>query len=1031
MAFGKIRNSLIRGEKGTIWYVDIYQKDFVGTSTEFDMQGEGFVIKWKGSGGTRDRTFIGSECVLNIYIQNNSDENFLYNDILKKGEKNHYIKIYKNGTTENELWWYGWIQPGFDAIQNTPYPYVSKITSTDSYGYYTKLKKDTLSGEGEKNQAKSIANHIFEFGSVMDIDGVDTPIGASKNWVRTAINWWRPQDYGGSVATDPFYIYGAAKGAFAKETKYDDEGNISNFDEAYNYKRSDVFDGCLKTFNTIGFLAEGFYTFLQPNSLFDNEQGTLSVVEGGYQATIPSNINTVLTIDQSSNVILGGSAFTYEPSYESVTADFVLGGTDFFISPSADLTTSFVPGGIQVETNQAEYLTLDFSARHIENFLASDFTFGTTAPDGGPYSQTPTVRNSSFLTTATLVVSVTNGTTTKYLTNLNLNTPNQLKWVTNPASVIIARGYNNASVNNALQTSFSYGLLNNTISTQGVPVTGGSVIIDDSTGPCSAGITPGSFGLGKSFSTNIRFIANIEPPNIQGDISIQLTASNDYYQVGEYLNGQQEQFSYQDITNPTPGSESTTCVSINLSVNGNTEFEDVSGSFQYSSSQTEVPSSESYDLGEIKLGGTELNKLYSIQKQVITQWQPVVEFQVGNPAVPNLRNITQLLTHEFLALQIEPLEILQAEIQSNNISPLRLLKYSLNDDEAFKLYSFLGGTFKAQSEIMSGEWYNVGRGAETTIIVDDTPESKSLILPNTQTPSNIINQNVLQTSSIYDSNLASDNYGITDTIIDSGFAIDKFEIDGLTSAKIYDNQKLRLSYPDGTNSVIVTSRSEIATGVTQILVDSFIPNLIYPIGSVISCVNSDLTNVITGGGTPGGSNKEVQFNDSGAFGAEAGFEYDKTTDFLSADNIEGRHYGENTGFRTQTVGTAFKYMLAPSDFSVSANLSANIYTRNSGGSVQPDSNGARDNSIFAMVFLPIGYRITGFRVSTSSSLSVSLTKGDISNTTITNIFTGTSNQGNSLTTAETIAVNKYYLLKVGTSATSDAIYGGEISLEKI
>ena len=187
----------------------------------------------------------------------------------------------------------------------------------------------------------------------------------------------------------------------------------------------------------------------------------------------------------------------------------------------------------------------------------------------------------------------------------------------------------------------------------------------------------------------------------------------------------------------------------------------------------------------------------------------------------------------------------------------------------------------------------------------------------------------------------------------------------------------------------------------------------------------------TGGASVAGANKEVQFNDNGAFGAEAGFEYDKTTDFLSADNIEGRHYGENTGFRTQTVGSAFKYMLAPSDFSVSAHLSTTIYTRNNGGSVQPSSNAGRENSIFAMVFLPIGYRITGFRVSTNVTRSVSLTKGDISNTTITNIFTGTSNTGNSLTTAETIAVNKYYLLKVEVSATTDAIYGGEISLEKI
>ena len=40
-----------------------------------------------------------------------------------------------------------------------------------------------------------------------------------------------------------------------------------------------------------------------------------------------------------------------------------------------------------------------------------------------------------------------------------------------------------------------------------------------------------------------------------------------------------------------------------------------------------------------------------------------------------------------------------------------------------------------------------------------------------------------------------------------------------------------------------------------------------------------------GGGTPGGSNTQVQFNDSGAFGGDAGLTYNKTTDTLTATNL--------------------------------------------------------------------------------------------------------------------------------------------------
>lgn len=43
--------------------------------------------------------------------------------------------------------------------------------------------------------------------------------------------------------------------------------------------------------------------------------------------------------------------------------------------------------------------------------------------------------------------------------------------------------------------------------------------------------------------------------------------------------------------------------------------------------------------------------------------------------------------------------------------------------------------------------------------------------------------------------------------------------------------------------------------------------------------------VPAGGGTPGGSDKQVQFNNTGAFGGEAGFEYDATTNTLTVSNI--------------------------------------------------------------------------------------------------------------------------------------------------
>ena len=845
MAFGKIRHTQILGEKGTTWYVEIWQRDYTGSSIECDLQGEGFEIKWSGQGNTRDRTFIGSECSINLYIKNNIDENFLYEELLKKGEQYHYVRIYKNNINDVGLWWFGWIQPGFDSIQNAPYPYSTKISATDSYGYFTKRKESQLSGEVTKKTPLPISNHLLDFGSEMQFatsttDSTITPNPGLRQWLRMAIDWWRPEDtYQGS---NPFDIYATTIGAFTERTKYDDEGNVSNFDEAYQYKKSDVIDGSLKAFNTIGFLAEGYYYFIQPNSLVNNNNGTLNVWQrrlGVLGSTSVGNVDTVLAIDQSNNIILGGSTLMYDPSFESVRLDYVLGGTSFYISPTADLTTSFVAGAIQLPTTTDDFLSLNFHAIHREQITSSQFSFGSL------YDYTGEVRASSFKTTAFLIVSITDGTTTKYLKEPSLSIDGaglaKFIWTTTPTTITIKLGYD-SNVGDYLSINYLNTTQSNPIYSQNFFGT----FTDDTVGPCAFQEFPNDTTPNHKFRTDINFSADIEAPGIQGDVSIELTATNDYSQVipqTSFPGGNINSYSYQPLNDPTPTSISTVCSDINLSVAGNGEFSSEAYKLEYQANQTQVTSSESYDLKELKIGSSEIDKMFSVQhfNSSTKQWESSTEFQRGNPSPDDPDNISQLLVNEFLALQVEPLEILQADIQSNNISPLRLIKYSLNDDSSIKYYSFLGGTFKAQSEIMSGEWYKVNDDIQ--YVTSGTTSEKGLIVPDSQTPTNVLNQSVLSVNNIIQTDLSNDNIGVIDTAIPSNTSDDKVQIDGTTSSKVYNNQELVLSYPDGSNAIVVKSRSESNKGATQVLLDDFITNIIYPVGSILRPLKSDLTNV--------------------------------------------------------------------------------------------------------------------------------------------------------------------------------------------
>ena len=533
---------------------------------------------------------------------------------------------------------------------------------------------------------------------------------------------------------------------------------------------------------------------------------------------------------------------TYEPSYESVNVDFILGPTNFYITPGTDLTSSFVAGSIQLPVLSDDLLSLNFHAVHKENFNANQFTYTSSLAN-------PVIRNSTFLTTATLIISITDGTTTKYLQSpgSTASASSTFSWVASgsPLSITIGRGYDASSVVNALPSVFTVGQSSNFQNTS-PPYSGPNQVIigpNDDIGPCRVGFTPGSFGNGLSFRTDIDFAANVQAPGIIGDVSVQMTASNNYSQYGTETLGGFTQYYIVDINDPTPISQSTEGEVIFMSPLGDTEFVETGTGFRYSASQNEITSSESFDLGDLSIGSTAQNKLYSVQhfNSTTNQWESSLGFQRGNPSTDVPLNINQLLVNEYLSLQVEPLEVLQADLQSNDISPLKMLKYSLNSDSSFKNYSFLGGTFKAQSEIMSGEWYKIDDGEE--YVTSSTPVFIGINNPISQNPTNVLDQAVSATTNIIQSDFGIDNIGVIDTAIPSNTSADKVQIDGTTSGKVYDNQELVLSYPDGSNPIVLKSRSESNKGATQVLLDTFKTGMIYPVGSILRPLKSDLTNV--------------------------------------------------------------------------------------------------------------------------------------------------------------------------------------------
>jgi len=1098
--FAKYRHSNIKGDKGTDWNIEIWKSGYSGSSTEFDMQGEGFKVTWNGSGGTRTNRFLGSDCSVSMFIKNNSDEDFAY-DVLTSGFQSYYIRVYKGVVSNDNIWWFGWIQPSFDKLENTPFPYVYNLIATDSIGYFNKKKSLKFASEDEKNNSSSISS-LFTFflestdyglslggdnptnlategnfpdpspdwdiqptwtipsgGGQIDYDGTitkyirqnlnssvvagsdytisftisnladgesaqlslknyngqhffnsntltytsngnyqvsgtslynssgfritghvgdsfsltdvfitnslvenRTPSPTNTEWLRMSSNWWRDGDSGDYGSINPLSKYSISSGAFAEETKYNDDGSLAVGGNPLEFKQQDVFNGMLKLFNLKGFLAEGKYNFIQPNLLATNANGdllTYSYKGFGFGST-SENISTILTINQSENVILSGSTFIYEPPLESATIAYSQESSIFKVSEGTNFEGNEVVVGY-TNYNTGRH-TLEFKVINKINVLDSDFVLGDSK----------SVFSNTYRNSCSLSIKLSNGTDDYYLQEASDS--NILIWTLSNAVVLsidIQRGYfadNYNPVNNVNIMNIPGGISN-------------SNDWDDSGWiPCSTNQDDNST-THPYFNTYVFFTGESQSPPISGNVTIETNTSNTYYERNSSGAG-----NVNLVNTPTPTSNTTLVSSVTYTPTELNESENISSDVVYKASQTDTIAIDTQDLGHTPIGqrltetatiSQSADKLYSVQYTESGIKKPAVQgFRNGNSG--EYRPILQLIVNEYLDLQSKPLEILQADIQSSDISPLKLLKYSLNQDSSFKNYAFLGGTFSAQSEIMSGEWYNVRD--YSVGIVDDTP----LMTGEFPLNPNINNNNNFKQDlkSIHKSNhnLFSENSIATvDTLIESSNSTTSIGVGSSLKSDIAENQKLKLTYPDGSNAITVTVTDAYNDSATSLSVSSFDSVIDYPIGSILSAAPYEAVSLMQR--------------------------------YVSSGNVN---------FRSSGVNNIQEMNFLPHDFNLTSNPSVGVGSNDLGGSIRIASATA---NMYAQKLISKGKTITKVNIFGSANFAFRVYVGFIFNDTTTLVGSGTANTELDIT--DIVGTSRNYItIQIDVGSASEKVYGG-------
>ena len=934
-SFGIIRTSKILGEVGSVWYVQLWKKDYTGSASEALLHGEGFTVKWNGQGGTRDRQFMESECVLNVLVNSSADED-LMNDIYVSGDKNYYVRIYKNGFAKANVWWFGWVNPSFSKIENISYPYESSIKATDSIGTFSKQKEAQLT-TAEYNYTYKINNHIVDFGNASSIFDYKTdlitngdflsntnswnlasswslhsgggsidfngafgriyqpgvsiaqgddvtisftleniavggsigllftnelnnslvvsqyiyytengvyvikgsalqsatgikiypasagsttfsitnisivaglesnpnPSPTNNKWFYTAVDWWRDGD--AYQSDDPFYLYRIAKSPYRRD--------VEQFPE--NYLKYDVLKGALKIFNTVGFLSNGRYNFIQPSVYQDNLTGNIRFYqykEGVNRDTTAEVENHILHIDGTTNANKGslnrGSTFTFEPPLEDVSASYLGGNPTIDIPSNVEASNYINVGNLQEDPLNTEgYLKIRLDFVHHERFDENQVS--SQLPSGYDLA------SHRIVTKFTWQIKLTDGSSTYWLANTN-PVFNTYAWVTTePTSNIVYSGYMSAQPNPSLMSITPIHLTNT-----------------------------GDTYRARSYYNDLHFNAPLPP--VTGSVEVKVNGENTYYRWNEnndntfLLQSQPSTFIVNEDFFSHLGS-----VGSSISDSNSEAVNEGQTGIKYYANNTGQTAAEAFDLGDIKIGNNGSQDTQNSQNIFNVQYlnaagnavSALQGFSSGNTG--DFVNITNLLCREFLSFQTEPLEVFQATIRSSDISPLSLLKYDINNaiPHTYKYYTFLGGTFKAQSEEMSGEWYKVNKA------------TASIGLPSVAfrgIPPSLPNKNNIQGLKKVNESINNLNaIAVITADIPITTSINKLSFSSVSTGKVYHGQKLILHTANNVEYLIVTVNGTQAAGVSSINVDTITTTNFFPAGATLSVLVNDLSNVIT------------------------------------------------------------------------------------------------------------------------------------------------------------------------------------------
>tara|TARA_R110002020_G_scaffold101665_1_gene239306 strand:+ start:12943 stop:17019 length:4077 start_codon:yes stop_codon:yes gene_type:complete len=996
----------------------------VKQAAEFTCRGNGFDLSYQGGDKTYD--LIKPSNLTFIMNVDNATLNQFPKDIIESTESRFSIRVYKDDTYSSEndytptglgykLFWLGFINKRIMSKKDDCYPFDLKVVCTD--GIQSLKNKDFKKLNGDTFQGTE--NLVGYLTDIIDLLDVGNAYGSNGLALATRVNWYEGSHSTSNDMCKYTYLY---KEAF---TTINDSGE-TKFSTYY-----DVLNQICKTFQCRFLMNDGKFYFSQFHRQLVTNTYFLYKKDGSVDASELTSIETV-------NTIAGEYGGVYATGIDLTTAQ-----AGFYNRAS---TFGGKLNSVKIKGNNAgaNLLPLDYFPRwQTPNTGWSGFGGDLTGPNlSGYFEDGDDVNYQLRVKMKIRVTRATDTATNQFFGRVRF--PFWLKVSDNNNVATVDRYWKPTIGSNPA------GIIPDSDVFAGATATGGQWVDQPSGGETWAdsaimfrtGVfslqTTSEVGYYEEYDFDINITTNISTVPEAGGVFVY----NDYAGGWDSALGDGDWFAIEKMDGTIISREDSFCDGYTIEpIYESVElfaFRDGEG-FTGSTVDSYVSNNESSGGSEelvisdllFRDGPTSggINTIYIDENDGSGTLAQSTEWKVDGAGTAS--KVHKLISDEILNFNY----IEATRLESTLIEPpISYYKKPLNPINGFsrtyvdedgtdifdEIYSFESLTYRANESVWSfkGRLINkfVAPDIEVVDIEEPIEDNTGLAPMESVASGDTVLTTVIENDSICKLNevITPDDTGTTSV------AITALDYD-VPSGKTFQIQ----SSSQGYKFEVITLGANAEKGDTSLTINTWNPDGVYDTSSRIIPTAYTLAHIggSSGGASVAGSDKEVQFNDGGVLGAESGFEYDKSTNTLTSDNIEGDYYGNNIGNIYEDA-----IFITPLDFTQLDDDRYYIYTETEGGSSVVSSSGV---NAYAQFQIPKGYKATSVDFYSNSNDTFSVYLCTLTTGTSVLSHSGTTNTTLSLGSGINAVKGKYNTIEWNPSSTSDEIYGVKITIAKI